>query len=199
MSDRWQYRDVAVWGVFDEDFVSIAFARAAERDLAKAERESAMAAALFAWHPLHVQSVAWVAERKDVLSGFFWMLTLLAYCRYVEKLTARRYAAVLICFVLALLSKPMVVTLPCVLLLLDVWPLKRIQPEAVERIADPNTAPTDPATYHLYAVTRWSGTPAIRDTEHAELGWFPLAMAARLPDLALEAYRPVFTRLAARA
>lgn len=86
---------------------------------------SAMVAALFALHPLHVESVAWVAERKDVLSGFFWMLTIWAYARYAERPDGRRYPVVLLFFVLGLMAKPMVVTLPFVLLLLDVWPLDR--------------------------------------------------------------------------
>ncbi|MCX7634352.1 MAG: tetratricopeptide repeat protein, partial [Syntrophales bacterium] len=86
---------------------------------------SGMVAALFAVHPLHVESVAWVAERKDVLSGFFWMLTLGFYVRYVSLPSWGRYGGVVLCFVLGLLSKPMVVTLPLVLLLLDYWPLGR--------------------------------------------------------------------------
>jgi hypothetical protein len=86
---------------------------------------SAVAAALFGVHPLHVESVAWVAERKDVLSGFFAMLTLWAYVRYVETVSRGRYALVVLFFVLGLASKPMLVTLPFVLLLLDVWPLAR--------------------------------------------------------------------------
>ncbi|HWR97253.1 MAG TPA: tetratricopeptide repeat protein [Candidatus Methanoperedens sp.] len=89
---------------------------------------SALVAALFAWHPLRVESVAWVAERKDVLSAVFWMLTLLAWARYAERPAAARYAAVLTCFALGLMAKPMVVTLPCVLLLLDYWPLGRLRP-----------------------------------------------------------------------
>jgi len=95
---------------------------------------SAFVAALFAVHPLHVESVAWVAERKDVLNGFFWMLTLLAYAHYAREPNVRRYLLVTGAFVLCLMSKPMAVTLPCVLLLLDFWPLKRmgipIAPEA---------------------------------------------------------------------
>src|SRR5262249_16323296 len=87
---------------------------------------SAVVAALFAVHPLHVESVAWVAERKDVLSTLFWMLTLLAYVRYVELPSPGRYLAVLFAFELGLLSKPMLVTLPFVLLLLDYWPLGRL-------------------------------------------------------------------------
>ena len=86
---------------------------------------SAFVAALFAVHPLHVESVAWVAERKDVLSAFFWMLTLWAYVGYTRRPGAARYLAVLVLFALGLASKPMVVTLPFVLLLLDVWPLGR--------------------------------------------------------------------------
>jgi len=86
---------------------------------------SGFVAALFAVHPLHVESVAWVAERKDVLSGFFWFLTLGAYVRYVAAPSPVRYFFVVVSFVLGLLSKPMVVTLPLVLLLLDYWPLRR--------------------------------------------------------------------------
>jgi len=86
---------------------------------------SAFVAALFAWHPLHVESVAWVSERKDVLSGFFWILTIWAYGHYVEKRSWQRYTLTLVFFALGLMSKPMVVTLPCVLLLLDWWPLRR--------------------------------------------------------------------------
>jgi len=98
---------------------------------------SALVAALFAWHPLHVESVAWVAERKDVLSTFFWLLTLLAWLRYASKAKtavtgqegkgwALAYILALIFFMLGLMSKPMVVTLPFVLLLIDLWPLGRI-------------------------------------------------------------------------
>lgn len=86
---------------------------------------SALTAALFAVHPLHVESVAWVAERKDVLSGLFWFLCLAAYAFYVKKPSAGRYVAVLLSLALGLMSKPMAVTLPFVLLLLDYWPLGR--------------------------------------------------------------------------
>lgn len=87
--------------------------------------KSAMVAFLFALHPLHVESVAWVAERKDVLSGFFWMLTLCLYASYVRNSGYYRYAACLVSFLLGLLAKPMLVTLPLVLLLIDFWPLGR--------------------------------------------------------------------------
>lgn len=89
---------------------------------------SALAAALFAVHPLRVESVAWVAERKDVLSAFFALLALHAYARYGERPSAGRYAQVGFWFVLGLMAKPMVVTLPCLFLVLDRWPLRRGSP-----------------------------------------------------------------------
>jgi protein O-mannosyl-transferase len=92
--------------------------------LTGAQWRSALVAALFAWHPLHVESVAWVSERKDVLSAFFWLLTLAAYGRYAKGRKAF-YCLALLFFALGLMSKPMVVTLPFVLLLLDFWPLQR--------------------------------------------------------------------------
>lgn len=87
---------------------------------------SAFVAALFAIHPLHVESVAWISERKDVMSTFFWLLTGLAYVGYVRRPGVARYGLTLLAFAAGLLTKPMLVTLPCVLLLWDVWPLKRI-------------------------------------------------------------------------
>jgi tetratricopeptide (TPR) repeat protein len=92
---------------------------------------SAFVAALFAWHPLRVESVAWAAERKDVLSAFFWMLALIAYTRYARESKVQNpkskvfYSLSLLAFACGLMSKPMVVTLPFVLLLLDFWPLER--------------------------------------------------------------------------
>jgi tetratricopeptide (TPR) repeat protein len=117
---------------------------------------STFVAALFAWHPLHVESVAWASERKDVLSTFFGLLTMMAYVRYVSesKLAAspstflddqirhramhwRFYALSLVLFTLGLMSKPMLVTLPFALLLLDFWPLKRINPDAANEEQPP--------------------------------------------------------------
>jgi len=98
---------------------------AALRRMTGARWPSAMVAALFALHPLHVESVAWIAERKDVLSAFFWMLTLYAYAAYVVRPGPIRYALSLLAFCCGLMAKPMLVTLPLVLLLLDYWPLKR--------------------------------------------------------------------------
>jgi tetratricopeptide (TPR) repeat protein len=90
--------------------------------------QSLFVAAVFALHPLHVESVAWAAERKDVLSGLFWMLTLWAYVWHVERPSSLRFSLVCLVFALGLMAKPMLVTLPFVLLLLDVWPLKRLLP-----------------------------------------------------------------------
>ena len=86
---------------------------------------SAWVAALFAIHPAHVESVAWVSQRKDVLSALFWMLTTLAYVRYARRPSVGRYVPVVLAFALGLLAKPMLVTLPVTLLLLDWWPLAR--------------------------------------------------------------------------
>jgi tetratricopeptide (TPR) repeat protein len=86
---------------------------------------SGLVAALFAVHPINVESVAWVAERKNVLSTFFWFLTMLFYVWYVRKPGWKRYLPVFVCFALGLMSKPMLVTLPFVLLLMDYWPLNR--------------------------------------------------------------------------
>ncbi len=98
---------------------------------------SAALAALFAIHPLRVESVAWVAERKDLLCGVFFWLTLAAYVGYVRlPFSAARYGLVILCFALALLAKPMAVTLPLVLLLLDYWPLKRARGEEKARMGE---------------------------------------------------------------
>jgi protein O-mannosyl-transferase len=109
--------------------------------MTKALWQSAFVAALFALHPLHVESVAWVAERKDVLSTLFWMLTMGAYVYYAERPGIPRYFAVLVLFALGLMAKPMLVTLPFILLLLDFWPLRRVSigPEVLQ--------PTGPKYY----------------------------------------------------
>ncbi len=95
------------------------------RRMTGATWRSACVAALFGLHPLHVESVAWLAERKDVLSALFWMLAMGAYARYVERPTWGRYAVVVGWYAMGLMAKPMVVTLPFALLLLDYWPLGR--------------------------------------------------------------------------
>jgi tetratricopeptide (TPR) repeat protein len=114
----------------------------------------AFVAALFAWHPLHVESVAWAAERKDVLSAFFWMLTLIAYTRYARESRVHSpqskvfYGLSLLAFACGLMSKPMVVTLPFVLLLLDFWPLERFSCFSfhVSRSNQPSTLNPQPST-----------------------------------------------------
>src|ERR1700737_2003180 len=97
---------------------------------------SVFVAAVFAIHPLRAESVAWVAERKDVLSALFFMLTLGAYFRYARKASLKRYLWVISFFALGLMSKPMLVTLPLVPLLLDYWPLARFQGQASARPND---------------------------------------------------------------
>ena len=89
--------------------------------------QSGLLAALFALHPLHVESVAWISERKDVLSTFFWLLAMWSYALYAERSRRSMYLLSLLFFMLGLMSKPMLVTLPFVLLLLDYWPLRRFQ------------------------------------------------------------------------
>ena len=108
---------------------------------------SSFVAALFALHPVHVESVAWIAERKDVLSTFFMMLTLLAYQHYAKRPGLARYLAVAAAFSLGLLSKAMLVTLPFVLLLLDYWPLGRFQAGKLKGAKKAQKAVLPKATY----------------------------------------------------
>jgi protein O-mannosyl-transferase len=116
--------------------------------MTQAPWQSAFVAALFAIHPLHVESVAWVAERKDVLSTFFWMLTMGAYLYYVERPVALRYLSVVVFLALGLMTKPMLVTLPFVLLLLDFWPLKRFE----QRTVAPETEQPAGQNYHRASI-----------------------------------------------
>jgi tetratricopeptide (TPR) repeat protein len=88
--------------------------------------QSSVVAGLFALHPLHVESVAWIAERKDVLCAFFWMLTIWSYIRWIERPSVFHYLLTLFLFALGLMAKPMMITLPFVLILLDYWPLDRM-------------------------------------------------------------------------
>ena len=116
----------------------------------------AFIAALFAWHPLHVESVAWISERKDVLSTFFSLLTLLSYAKYVQKNCKRDYWLALFFFALALFSKPMPVTLPLVMLLLDYWPLKRLDEKQLQNFG---TAMDGPINVKFWLSMIWEKWP----------------------------------------
>ncbi len=103
-------------------------------ELTRSRWRSAFVAALFAIHPLHVESVAWIAERKDVLSTLFWMLAMLAYVRYRAHPRPVSYIFVMLAFFGGLMSKPMLVSLPFVLLFIDFWPLHRMSTEAIAEV-----------------------------------------------------------------
>ncbi|MGE5199446.1 MAG: tetratricopeptide repeat protein, partial [Rhodospirillaceae bacterium] len=130
-------------------------------------------AALFALHPLRVESVVWITERKDVLSGLFWMLGLWAYLAYVRRPAWRRLAMVMAAFALALISKPMVVMFPIVLLLLDAWPLGRL--------AARTDAGARPAASRR---PRNARKPAAGNAASAARAWWPL-VREKLPLLAM--------------
>jgi tetratricopeptide (TPR) repeat protein len=117
----WHHRVNVLFHIWNTVILFLVFMR-----MTGALWQSAFVAALFGVHPLHVESVAWVAERKDVLSTLFWLLTMGAYLRYVRLPSVRRYFPVAVLFALGLMCKPMLVTLPFVLLLLDYWPLRRM-------------------------------------------------------------------------
>jgi protein O-mannosyl-transferase len=121
--------------------------------------KSAFVAGFFAFHPLHVESVSWIAERKDVLSAFFWMLTLCLYVYYTEKPDAKRYLGVVFSFCLALMSKPMVVTLPIIMIILDYWPLGRFKSKKINLLLWQlkEKSPLFVLSFLLVAVTLYPG------------------------------------------
>ncbi len=121
------------------------------RRMTGSDWRSGFVAALFAVHPLHVESVAWIAERKDLLSALFWLLTTWAYVRYTERPSPVRYLLVAVLFLLGMMSKPMIVTLPFVLLLLDYWPLRRSHQSSVISDQSDQARPSTqhPAPWHL--------------------------------------------------
>jgi hypothetical protein len=125
---------------------------------------SAAVAALFAVHPLHVESVAWAAERKDVLCAFFWFLTMWAYLRWVDRPTAARYVLVFASLACSLLAKPMAVTLPFALLLLDVWPLERLRTKRLLLEKVPLVALSFVVSIVTFTVQRQAGAVAGIDT-----------------------------------
>ncbi|MHC4646155.1 MAG: tetratricopeptide repeat protein [Planctomycetota bacterium] len=108
---------------------------------------SAFVAAAFALHPMHVESVAWIAQRKDLLSTFFFLLTLLAYTGYAKGASVYRYTAAFAVFALGLMAKPMLVTLPFLLLLLDYWPLNRFEARQPSTTSDPQFPQSTPAAH----------------------------------------------------
>ena len=134
----------------------------------RARGPSALVAVLFALHPLHVESVAWVSERKDVLSALLWFAALWAYVRYVERPALGRYLAVAAWFALGLMAKPMIVTLPLVLLLLDFWPLRRPLTAALVREKIPLFALSAVSSVVTFLVQRESG--AVRDLASFPIG-----------------------------
>ncbi len=148
---------------------------------------SAFVAALFALHPLNVESVAWIAERKNVLSTLFWFLTTLSYVAWVRERGAWRYAWTLVLFALGLMAKPMLVTLPCTLLLLDYWPLGRMPNRAafrglfVEKL--PFFAVTAVASYVTYALQQDVVAAAVRSIPiHLRAATAALSYVAYLRD-----------------
>jgi len=147
------------------------------QQMTRAPWRSAFVAAVFAIHPLRVESVAWIAERKDVLSGAFFMLTLLAYAHYVRAPSFRRYLLLATAFVFGLMSKPMLFTLPFVLLLLDYWQLGRCSQR--------------PVGHPLVNAPEACGSRALS----ARLSWVPL-LAEKIPLIALAAVSSVITLIA---
>jgi protein O-mannosyl-transferase len=147
---------------------------------------SLMSAVLFAVHPLRVESVAWATERKDVLSAFFGLLTLWAYALYARQASARRYWLVAVPFALSLLAKPMLVTLPALLLVLDWWPLRR-----ADRVVASAASPRGNAST---AKSKSSGNGAI-PAKNIRQAWFWLVVE-KLPLFALAAAASVATFLA---
>lgn len=155
------------------------------RRMTRALWPSCFVAALFALHPLHVESVAWVAERKDVLSTFFWVLTLHYYVRYVERPGRTAYLTTILLFIMGLMSKPMVVTLPFVLLLLDYWPLRRFS------ISDCRF----PAEEQEKSKTCPRIRPGIKNLSSAQTGDQKTKIIEKFPFFALSAASSVVTFL----
>jgi Flp pilus assembly protein TadD len=146
---------------------------AALRVMTASRWASALVAALFALHPLHVESVAWISERKDVLSTVFWMLSLGAYSLYVARPSPGRYALVLVALAIGLSAKPMLVTLPFVLLLLDVWPLRRWTSDARVRrdlIVEKLPLLALAAASSVVTIVAQNSAGAVRDTAAIGLG-----------------------------
>ncbi|HME44487.1 MAG TPA: tetratricopeptide repeat protein [Syntrophorhabdales bacterium] len=145
--------------------------------MTKAFWRSAFVAALFSLHPLHVESVAWVAERKDVLSTFFWMLTMGLYVSYVARPGLTRYLALILCFALGLMAKPMLVTLPFVLLLLDYWPLRRLEQKPPQEPSSKDKSRTRPVKAPVQPTGHW---PLIRPLLIEKIPFFVLIVLSSI-------------------
>jgi tetratricopeptide (TPR) repeat protein len=146
---------------------------------------SAFAAAVFGVHPTHVESVAWVAERRDVLSGFFFVLSLGAYASWTRAGGVLRYGALVVCFSLGLLAKPMLVTLPFLLLLLDLWPLRRAGRGAARLVLEKLPLLLPAAAVSALALSTQEGAmPSLAQLPlGARLAGASLAYAAYLRDM----------------
>jgi tetratricopeptide (TPR) repeat protein len=140
------------------------------QQLSGAQWRSAFVAGLFALHPLHVESVAWATERKDVLSTFFGFLALLFYTRYARATGRRDYWLSVTCFGLSLMSKPMLVTLPFVMLLLDWWPLRRLKPTGNLRFV------LEKAPFFLLSIASSAITLAVQSQAIQPLGRLPVGI-----------------------
>jgi hypothetical protein len=174
------------------------------RQMTGALWQSAFVAAAFGLHPLHVESVAWVTERRDVLSTLFWILAMGAYFRYVKKPFAGRYILAIVFFALGLMSKPMVVTLPVILLFLDYWPLNRFDFSFLKQAEDKR---------RFYALVREkvpffvlsaisSGITYLQEHAEAVMGLEKLPLPMRLSNAAVSYIRYIWktvwpTKLAA--
>jgi len=174
--------------------------------LTHAQWRSAIVAGLFALHPLHVESVAWISERKDVLSTFFGLLSLLAYDRYVNESKVQGpkskvwNVGALICFALSLLAKPMLVTLPFVMLLLDFWPLQRVENSGWRTFITPQFGRLMREKWPWFLLAAASSVitflaqktgGAVLSTEHFPLGWRVTNAITSYFDYVLKAFRPV--------
>jgi protein O-mannosyl-transferase len=151
------------------------------RDTTRAHGPSAFVAAVFAVHPLHVESVAWVTERKDVLSTLFALLTIAAYAAYARRSTVRSYGIILALYACALMAKPMVVTLPVLLLLLDLWPLQRIDTPWADW-ATTRRLILDKVPLVAMAAIVTVATVVIQQTLGATLSYTNFSLAARLAN-----------------
>ena len=151
------------------------------QQLTKSTWRSAVVAGIFAWHPLRVESVAWISERKDVLCAFYFLLSLLCYARFAET-TVRGsrsrvfYGASLLTFVLALLSKPMAVTMPFVLILLDVWPLRRLNFSTLRKLF------IEKAPFFALMLVFCAATYQIQHENAAMTSWEKLGLAPRVAN-----------------